>query len=146
MATQGSVFRDVRTISVGQKLKFNLFALALLLLLVGLFGCGGRMSPSTVVEKYWTLVSEGEYEKALQYVASEAETQMMFAMSMSQIGSMFGLRITDVVTRGENISGNTAVVRYYFYLSDGSTTDTDDIELVKENGRWKIGLQEAGLW
>jgi len=131
----------------GQFPRNSLFALALLLLLVGLFGCGGRMSPSTVVEKYWTFVGEGKHEKALQYVASEAETQMMFAMSMSEmVSGMLGLSLTDVVTRGENISGNRAIVHYYFYLSDGSTTDTDEIELVKENGRWKIGLQETELW
>lgn len=132
----------------GKFARNSLFALALLLLLVGLFGCGGRMSPSTVVEKYWTLVIEGKHEKALQYVASEAETEMMFAMSMSQmVSGMLGVSLTDVVTRGESISGNTATVRYYFRLSDGSTTDTDEIELVKENGRWKIGLQETeSLW
>jgi len=133
----------------GQFARNSLFALALLLLLVGLFGCGGRMSPSTVVEKYWTLVNEGEYEyeKALQYVASGAETQMMLAMSMSQmISGMLGLSFTDVVTCGESISGNTAIVLFYYRLSDGSTTDTDEIELVKENGRWKIGPLETELW
>jgi len=131
----------------GQFARNSLFALALLLLLVGLPGCGGRMSPSTVVEKYWTLVGEGKHEKALQYVASEAQTQMMFAMSMSQmISGMSGLSLTDVVTCGESISGNTAIVLFYYRLSDGSTTDTDEIELVKENGRWKIGPLETELW
>lgn len=129
----------------GQFTRNSSCALALFLLLVGLIGCGSRMSPSEVVDKYWTLVGKGEYEKALQYVASEAQTQMMFGMSMSQLSTMFGLRLTDVETLRQNISGDRATVRFYLRLSDGSTTDTDTIELVKENGRWKIGLQETEL-
>jgi len=130
---------------IGQSSR-TLCLLAVFILLVSLFGCGGGMSPSEVVEKYWTLVGEGEHEEALKYVASEAQMQMMFGMSMAGLSTMFGLRLTGVKTLRQDISDGTATVRYYIRLSDGSATDPDTIKLVKEDGRWKIGLQETELW
>ena len=127
----------------GKKVRSGLCSAVVFLLLGFLCGCGGSKQPSEVADEYWALVGEGKYQEAIQHVAPEAQNQMMLAMSMSQFGSAFGLRVSEVVTTGQSIRGDTATVRYYFCFSDGSTTDTDTIELVKEGRRWKIGLQET---
>lgn len=121
--------------------------LLVLLVILGIAGCGGAKSPSEVTSQFYLLVSKGDYEAASDHLSAEAGLMFGFAMDMAEgFGVAFGDELAGQVVRSveivsERISGNEAEVRYILHYTDGSSGSVDQEYLVKEDGTWKIGLR-----
>lgn len=124
---------SARRVSVG---------VVIVLVLSVLLGCGTK-PPGDVVKEFQTLVAEGKYEAASRHVASGSREMFMMTAAMAEgLSGMFGsASIRTVEVTGESISGNTADVSYVIHFRDGTTGWEEWEHLVKEGGRWRIGIQ-----
>ncbi len=117
-----------------------------LAVVIGAIGCGASKSPSQVVTEFFQLMSQEKYEAASKYVSSEAKPLFAFFTSLAEglkqfASEEFGSRaIRRVEILSERINGNQAEVHYIFHYTDGSQDPEGSDILVKEKGRWKIGL------
>jgi len=105
-----------------------------LLLFCGLafVGCAGRGSPSSVVRQLHTAIERGDNARISELMTPEAAA---LALKMLQNLQEAYAASGGITRTEETITGNTAVVRVTY-----RNGDTDVIDLVRVDGRWRVTL------
>jgi hypothetical protein len=121
----------------------SLISLLCSTLLVG--GCSAG-SPSATVVKFYDLVEKGEAGEAMKFLSGSmteslgAEKIQMglreAAREMSEKGGVDEFKIVE-----EKVLGEIAEVRVEIKYGNG-TVENEEVQLVRENGRWKIELSK----
>lgn len=107
---------------------------------VALFVVGCKKGPDAVAVKFFECVADGKYEKAADYASSSTKplVAMMNAMPAEAKEEMKGSKIKAVETK---IDGDKATVKLEITDKNGKV-DTDDVDLVKEDGEWKVNVKK----
>jgi len=114
-------------------LKGVLVAVVAAALVFGMVSCGGG-SPTAVAKGFMKAVEKGDAKAVEKY--SSAETAGLIAM----FGEKAQTSIKDkgkVTGTSETIDGDTAKVTFTF-----ENGETDDIDLVKVDGQWKVSISK----
>lgn len=124
--------------------KWTVIAL-LVLLLLATISCGSLNSgPGQTVERFFKALDKGEIDDAMGYLSIDTIQALGYdkwnaaltdvAFSIQESGGIRSVKIAD-----EKIIGDTA--RVTFELKSGDKeTESDSLELIKENDEWKIVL------
>jgi len=130
----------------------------LVLLSFLLSGCGGG-SPTDVTNAFYKAGNEGNYAKAKSYLSihSEMGWESMRPLGMPPFEDAMDAAtkegtIARIEIKGGQKMGYYTVVYLTLYYKDGSQEE-DTIQLLKEDGRWKIYISTLlmsawtkGLW
>jgi len=105
-----------------------------------LAGCGGGggASPSGVVDRFFALSSRGQTQQAQDCLASQGQGLGFSYSSWGAITNMVGVRLIRTAIDGVQVSGDEATVRYHLQYNPSVYDSSGQVQLVKENGQWKI--------
>jgi len=95
--------------------------------------CAGG-SPSSVVKQLHTAIEKGD-TKAISELATSDAAQMLLLIGEKAKGMIS--EKGGIIKTEETISGDTAVVKVTY--KDG---ETEDFDLIKENGKWKVSINK----
>jgi hypothetical protein len=136
------------------KKQIHLMQAILLVLVMGLFACGGggsliSNSPSDVVKKGIKLFDEKKYDDVVKLYAKKDGTKLteeesakvkgLLAMAAKQQESKQGLKDVEIVEETIASDGNNATVKYKIFYNNGDST-SDKTPLVKIDGDWFMVL------
>jgi hypothetical protein len=117
--------------------------LLVLVMVFGLAGCGGS-SPTATVKNFYKYIERGQYEKAASLISSSAintygidklvSVLQMQSQQIQQSGGITSFKVTD-----QTIINDNAVVYFEITTGDGAVSP-GSVNLVKEDGDWKIDL------
>ena len=91
---------------------------------------GGGSGPSAAVQKFFDAAQKND-TKAMEQVATEETIALMAMFGEKTQGSLS--EYGKITTMEETIDGDTATVKTTF-----GNGETDDIKLVKVDGKWKV--------
>jgi hypothetical protein len=124
------------------KILLAIFAIPILLMTGGCIGS----SPSRTVKDFYSAIGRGDVEMATAQMSSRVIDQVGLnklqqsieyqVQAVEQAGGMKSIRIID-----EQIFDDAALVTAEVELGDG-TSGTETVQLVKEDGRWKIDISK----
>jgi len=97
----------------------------------------GAWSPGDVVRQYWSLVAEGDYLEALQYVAEGAQLQAQLGMAFSSVARAAGSAFRVLWVRTLRIEEGEAAVEVTLYFDDTGSKVFEN-QLREVQGQWKI--------
>jgi hypothetical protein len=127
---------------VKTKVLLAIFAISILLMAGG---CSGS-SPSRTVKDFYGAIGRGDVETATAQMASRVIDQVGLnklqqsiefqVQAVEQAGGIKSVKITD-----EQIFDDAALVTTQVDFGDG-TSATETVQLVKEDGRWKIDISK----
>lgn len=131
----------------------KLFTAALIALtaavLIAVTGCGGggsSASPKEVAEQYMRASVNLDVDAAYDLL-SEADRQNLTKEQMEEEAAMMESLDFDYQIGEETVSGDTATVEVTLVVTDkesGETQEiTEELNLVKENGAWKISFGDS---
>jgi hypothetical protein len=117
-----------------------LFVFATFLALV--YGCGSSPSPSQVVKNFYDFGNKGEYSKAENCFSKELLNSVKIFNGTKTFIDMRTKKgtVKECKVLTEKIRGEGATVSIEVDFVDG-TSQKDDIEMIKEDGVWKIALK-----
>ena len=123
------------------KKKLLLVLVSVLVVLV-LAGCSS--GPEGVVKGFFKALDAGKVDKAMEYLSTSTlntlghdKWQAALTSATHDLQSKGGLSSVKVVNK--KVHGDTATVTVKLIFGDGSS-ETDTIDLIKENGDWKIQM------
>jgi hypothetical protein len=118
-------------------------SLLAIVLVFSMTGCSSS-SPSSVVKNFYKYTINEEYEKAASLFSQSAidqfgiaKIEMIIQQQNEILMSMGGIQNFEVVD--ETIIEDNAMVQVKITFADGQE-ETDTVNLVKEDGKWKIDL------
>jgi hypothetical protein len=94
-------------------------------------------SPGDVVRQYWSLVAEGNYSEALQYVAEGAQLQAQLGMAFFSVARATGSEFRVLWVRTLRIEEGEAAVEATLYFDDTGSKVFEN-QLREVQGQWKI--------
>jgi len=97
-------------------------------------GCSGNESPSSVTRKFFAAVEKND-AKAMEKVATSDTVQLMGMFGEKAQGMMADYGKIESTT--QEIDGDTAVVTVTW-----ENGETEDIDLVKIDGKWKVTIDK----
>ena len=107
------------------------------------YGCF-KSGPGKTVEKFYSAIEKGEIDNAIGFMSSSTtstfgEDKMRLFMNegVKQIKEKQGIK--SIKIDSEEITGDTATVNYTITYGD-ETTENDTLDLIKEEGQWKIAI------
>lgn len=106
-------------------------------------GSGGSSNPGDVVKDFYTYMTSGDLEKAFKLLPEKNQKNFQEGPAgLKPIAKMFKVRdgIKAIEITKEDISGDTATVRFKIVSNSGKSSKEMKQKLVKENGKWKIAL------
>ena len=125
------------------KVNIKIRTIAIIVLLIAmilLIGCS--VGPGTVTIKYFQAIEKGNIDEAISYYSTSTiqslgydKWQAVLLEGANRFATAGGVKSVNIVS--EMIDGDKAQVTVRVRLGDGSIL-TDDFELVKEGGVWKI--------
>jgi hypothetical protein len=125
--------------------------IALLVAALGaVVGCGGGdsgSSPSQVVEKYLEASFDKDVDAAYELMSSEDQKLLSKEDMRDMVGAELEGFEYDYEIGEETISGDTATVEVKITVSDSASGQSEEFEdtlnLVKEDGEWKISFGDS---
>jgi len=97
-------------------------------------GCGTGGSPSSVVKQLHTAIEKGDSKKIGELMTAEgAQLIVMYGEKSKGMLSAKG----KITKTKEHINGDEATVTVTY-----ANGEEDDFELVKVNGKWKVGIDK----
>lgn len=125
-------------------MKARMFLLFISVVVVlGLVGCSGS-SPSATVKNFYKYIEREQYEKAASLISRQAidaygidklvSVLRMQSSQIQQAGGIKSFKVTD-----QTIVNDNAVVYYEITTGDG-TVAPGSVNLIKEDGDWKIDI------
>lgn len=123
------------------------YVLLLILVLIFLPGCGlTQPSPSKTVQDFYQAVQDGEVQTATSLLSNytvqnigKDKLQQVLIQQSKNMNSSGGIRAVNILE--EQITGDLATVTVEVVFNDG-TSNTEVLNLVKENKKWKIDLNK----
>jgi hypothetical protein len=116
--------------------------LVFVLLATLLTGCGA--SPGKVVQNFFQAVDNGEIEESMSYLSTSTlqalgteKWRIALVEISNQMTMQGGLKSVKVIE--ESVNGEIAQITVNIMMKDG-TEELDSINMIKENGDWKISL------
>ena len=111
------------------------------LLMLPAFLAGCQPSPKSTVKGFFNDLEGGEINRATDTLSEEAsqlygsKLKMGLQQAPEEIEAMGGIRKIEITD--EAVKGDLAEVAYVIEFGDGST-ESGTMELIKEDGDWKI--------
>jgi hypothetical protein len=122
-----------------------LFVMALAALTLAFAGCGGdggsSDTPDQVVEKFMTAAMEGNANAAYELISEDSKSELGDKESLV---AGFSESVTAYEVGAATISGDRARVPVSYQMQGFGELVFDTI-LVKENGAWKISLNDTNV-
>ena len=114
------------------------------LLLFATFLTGCSSGPGSTVQKFFQAVDKGKVEESMGYLSSSTiqalgheKWQAALIEMSNQMSTQGGLKSVDI--NEETVNGDIAQITVTVIMKDGSE-DTDRMDLIKEDGDWKIQM------
>lgn len=125
----------------------KVIAVLLVLVCFGITSCSSFDSPSTVVKEFYRFAEAGKVNDAYKLVTQDGKEMLSkYGGGVSAIS-----KLTDEIKRkdgiksikilGEEITGDTANVKFELIYGDGTTKNGNE-KLIKEQGSWRITVSK----
>ena len=119
--------------------------LGILVIIMVWTAAGPSKSPSEVVTTFYELANEGKFSQATEYMSSDLIRN--YETSGRNIGLSMAKEtrngaIKDMKIISENINGEIATVQLQVDWEDGSPTQTANLNLINEEGEWKLTMKK----
>jgi hypothetical protein len=120
------------------------------LFLLNSCGSGSSSSPAATVKEFSTKVEKGDFEGAIGCIATDGKAvdkeakdklTLLLGMAKGEVDKKKGIKDMEVLSETIDPDGKTATVKMKFTYGDGSVNEENN-SLVKEDGKWKLSLQE----
>jgi len=106
---------------------------------VAFINCGNvGGSPSSVVRRYYAAIEKGDARALGQVMTTQGAANLTPFMSKAKDHV---LALGKIVKTEEVINGNTGYVKVTF-----SNGKTEEIDVMKVGGKWKVSEWDKGLW
>jgi hypothetical protein len=129
------------------KTKLNVLS-AMLVLMLSALACGLSSGPGSTVVNFFRAIEKGEIQEAKSYMSSSTLQTLgtdkwdvalaQLTQEISNQGGIDKIKITEEDTTGD-ISKVTAQITF----GDGSV-ETSVMDLIKEDGQWKLQINPYG--
>lgn len=112
--------------------------------LLSLTGCAA--SPESTVRNFYIAVEKGEITKAKTYLSAQLvgmigndKLSAGLAARSEQVRKCGGVKSIDVALEGQGeVRSGTVTVTF----NGGCPPESDKVKLVKEDGKWKMGIEK----
>lgn len=118
-----------------------LFWIVIALIVFGTAACGGS-GPSAAVKGFYKAVENEDFEKAIEYFSNNTinsyglnKLQQVLVYQVQELQNYGGIKSIEIID--ETVVQDTALVKVRIAMKDGSTIE-DSVNLIKEDGDWKI--------
>ena len=116
----------------------------ILLILITIVFVGCSPSPDGAVKGFFKALDKGKIDDAMEYLSTSAlntlgrdKWKSALAGAVDDIQSKGGISSIEIVDK--KVHGDIATVTVKVTFGDGRS-ETDTIDLIKENGKWKIQI------
>lgn len=123
----------------------HLFTLLLMLCPIAMVGCGGPAGPSDTAKQFLTAMEENDVDKVKELAPGMGmlgDQKLPAAISMAATEAAKKGGIEHIEVTDEQITGNTAIVKFVVNYGDGTSDDEEEMELVKVKDKWTVSMGE----
>jgi hypothetical protein len=124
-------------------LRWGLLTMTVALVFTACSG-GSKNSPGKVAENFLMAVQDMDFEKAKLYATKESASMLDMLAGFAGMGDEEKPEPAPITITNEEIDGDKATVTYTSKNEDGEETE-DTIDLVKEEGEWKVKFDKSSL-
>ena len=117
--------------------------LGMLAMALCLIGCS--KGPDKVAVKFFEAMADGDFDKAAEYASKDTKPMIKMMAGMPNAKEEAKKECEDVKYKAVDtkINGDKATVK--IEAKKGGETKTQDVDLVKEDGDWKVAIDKNNM-